>query len=317
MTVSRVLNNQPNVSDATRERVAAAIAALNFRPSRTARALAHGSSRVIGVLEATGGRQYGPASTLAAIEDAARAQGYSVMIAAIDPANPGSAGAAVEHLLDQGAAGLILVGPGATVNDVTDAVAGVPLVVMHAAEGVEPASADQTEGGRRAARHLLGLGHTTIALLAGPAGWLEAEARSSGFAAELAEAGLTVVAQAAGDWTAGSGYAAGRALLARGGFTAVFCANDQMALGLLHAARDAGVVVPAQLSVVGFDDIGEAAHYAPALTTLRQDFPELGRRAIATLLAQLSGAAGPEPMPAPELIVRESTAPAPVRGPAR
>jgi DNA-binding LacI/PurR family transcriptional regulator len=314
MTVSRVLNNQPNVSDATRERVAAAIAALNFRPSRTARALAHGSSRVIGVLEATGGRHYGPASTLAAIEDAARAQGYSVMIAAIDPANPGSAGAAVEHLLDQGAAGLILVGPGATANDaVTDAGAGVPLVVMHAAEGVEPASADQTEGGRRAARHLLGLGHTTIALLAGPAGWLEAEARASGFAAELAETGLSLAAQASGDWTADSGYTAGRALLAHGGFTAVFCANDQMALGLLHAARELDIAVPAQLSVIGFDDIGEAAHYAPALTTLRQDFPELGRRAIATLLAQLSGAAAPEPMPAPELIVRESTAPAPVR----
>jgi len=308
MTVSRVLNKRSNVSTETRQRVEAAIAELNFRPSRMARALAHGSSRVIGVLQTGGGHHYGPASTIAAIEDAARAQGYSVMIAVIDPVDPATAGAAVEHLLDQGSAGLILVGPGATAHDaVTDASAGIPLVVMHAAEGVEPASPDQLEGGRRAARHLLELGHTKIAHLAGPAGWLEAEARASGFAAELHAAGITLAAQAAGDWTSDSGFAAGRELLARGDITAVFCANDQMALGMLHAAREAGLEVPADLSVIGFDDIGEAAHYAPALTTLRQDFPELGRRAIANLLAQLSGAALPGPMPPPELIVREST----------
>jgi len=313
MTVSRVLNKQPNVSAETRERVERAITELRFRPSRTARALAHGSSRVIGVLEATGGRYHGPASTIAAIEDAARAVGYSIMIAVVDPADPEAGAPAVEHLLDQGAAGLILVGPGAAA--VTDAAAGVPLIVMHAAEGARAVSSDQAAGGRSAARHLLELGHTAIAHLAGPAGWLEAEARARGFADELAAAGLAPAAQLAGDWTADSGYAAGRELLARGGFTAVFCANDQMALGMLHAARDAGIAVPAQLSVVGFDDIGEAAHYAPALTTLRQDFPELGRRAVAALLAQLG--TGPEPgaAPAPVLVVRSSTAAPPAPAP--
>jgi DNA-binding LacI/PurR family transcriptional regulator len=308
MTVSRVLNQHANVSAATRERVESAIAELRFRPSRTARALAQGSSRVIGVLEASGGRFHGPASTIAAIEDAARAEGFSVMIAVVDPADPASQAAAVEHLLDQGAAGLILVGPGATASEaVSDASLGVPLVVMHAAEGSAGGAADQFAGGRTAARHLLDLGHTALAHLAGRADWLEAESRARGFAAELAEAGLEPAAIASGDWTPESGYLQGGALLARGGFTAVFCANDQMALGLLHAARDAGIEVPGALSVVGFDDIGEAAHYAPALTTLRQDFPELGRRAIASLLAQLAGAEAPGPMPAPELIVREST----------
>ncbi|WP_245979557.1 LacI family DNA-binding transcriptional regulator [Gryllotalpicola protaetiae] len=312
MTVSRVLNAHPNVSAATRERVEAVIAELRFRPSRTARALAHGASRVIGVVEATGGRYYGPASTIAAIEDAARAEGFSVMIAAIDEGSTGSGAAAVEHLLDQGAAGLILVGPGATASgEVTDAAAGVPLVVMHAAEGAGSSSAEQVEGGRVAARHLLELGHRTMAQLAGPAGWVEAEARARGFAAELAEAGVTLAAQVEGDWTAASGFAAGRELLAVGGFTAVFCANDQMALGMLHAARVAGIAVPAELSVIGFDDMPEAAHYAPALTTLRQDFGELGRRAIATLLAQLGRGAAPGPVSAPKLIVRESAARAP------
>jgi DNA-binding LacI/PurR family transcriptional regulator len=309
MTVSRVLNGRPNVSGATRERVEAAIAALRFRPSRTARALANGASRVIGVLEASGGRHYGPASTISAIEDAARIEGYSVMIAVTDPGDPASGAAAVEHLLDQGAAGLILVGPGATASGVvTDAAAGVPLIMVHAAEGVGTAPADQLEGGRAAARHLLDLGHTALAHLTGPAGWLEAEARARGFSAELADAGLHPVAEAVGDWTADSGYAAGVELLVVGGFTAVFCANDQMALGLMHAARDAGVGVPGELSVVGFDGTPEAAHYVPALTTLRQDFPELGRRAIAALLAQLGAGVAPGPMPAPTLIVRESTA---------
>ncbi|GAA4174413.1 LacI family DNA-binding transcriptional regulator [Gryllotalpicola koreensis] len=308
MTVSRVLNNRPNVSGATRERVEAAIAELRFRPSRTARALANGASRVIGVVEASGGRHYGPASTIAAIEDAARVEGYSVMIAVTGPDDPAGGGAAVMHLLDQGAAGLILVGPGATASGAAaDAAAGVPVVMVHAAEGVGATLADQLEGGRAAARHLLDLGHTSLAHLAGPAGWLEAEARARGFAAELADAGLRPVAEAVGAWTADSGYAAGAGLLAVGGFTAVFCANDQMALGLMHAARDAGVGVPEDLSVVGFDGTPEGAHYVPALTTLRQDFPELGRRAIAALLAQLGRGATPGPMPAPQLIVRGST----------
>ncbi|WP_022882761.1 LacI family DNA-binding transcriptional regulator [Gryllotalpicola ginsengisoli] len=307
MTVSRVLNQHPNVSPATRERVEAAISRLNFRPSRTARALAHGSSRVIGVLEASGGRLYGPASTIAAIEDAARSQGYSVMIAVGDGGRE-DAVAAVEHLLDQGAVGIIVVGPGARAGEVmTDAAPGVPFVAMHAARGAESVSADQAAGGRSAARHLLDLGHTAIAHLAGPSGWLEAEARAQGFAAELARAGLEPVRVEAGDWTPDSGYAAGKRMLAGGGFTAVFCANDQMALGLLHAAREAGIAVPEELSVVGFDDVPEAVHYAPALTTLRQDFPDLGRRAIATLLARLGVAAQPGPAPAPQLIVRAST----------
>ena len=311
MTVSRVLNHHPNVSDATRERVERVIAELHFRPSRTARALAHGSSKVIGVLEAAGGRFHGPASTVAAIEDAARAEGFSVMIAVIDADDPESEAAGVEHLLDQGAVGLILVSPRARASGaLTDAAAGVPLVAMHAAAGAAEAlsgAADQIEGGRIAARHLLELGHTRLAHLAGPEGWLEAESRARGFAAELASRGLDAVAVETGDWTAESGYRLGRELLRTGGFTAVFSANDQMALGLLHAAREAGVDVPGELSVVGFDDIGEAAHYAPALTTLRQDFPELGRRAIATLLARLTGGEAPGPMPAPTLIVREST----------
>ena len=166
-----------------------------------------------------------------------------------------------------------------------------------------------------AVRHLIELGHRDILHLAGPSDWLEAQARLDGYRSELLEAGLTPLAPVVGDWTAEFGYRIGAELLAERGFTAVFCSNDQMALGLLHACRDAGVTVPGALSVVGFDDTPESAHFAPALTTVRQNFVEIGNRAIALLLAELDGAADhdsgridAEPI-APELIVRASTAP--------
>lgn len=311
MTVSRVVNHHPNVSDTTRERVAAAIAELGFHPSRTARALALSSSRGIGVLDATRGQLYGPASTMAAIAEAARARDYSVMIAVMDPAVDASVESATVHLLDEGAVALIMVGPGAGAGQVVRASApGVPFAAMHSAvDGERALVLDQVAGGRTAARHLLELGHTQLAHLGGPPYWLEASSRREGFVAELARSGLVPVVTDVGDWTAESGYVAGHRMLAAGGFTAVFCANDQMALGLLHAARDAGVTVPDQLSVVGFDDIPEAAHYHPALTTVRQDFAQLGARAVATVLAEFEGAEPPvwDPPETP-LIIRGSTA---------
>jgi DNA-binding LacI/PurR family transcriptional regulator len=112
-----------------------------------------------------------------------------------------------------------------------------------------------------------------------------------------------------GDWTAQFGYDVGRTLLANREFTAVFCGNDQMALGFLHACRDAGFDVPRDLSVVGFDDSPEAEHFAPGLTTVRQNFVEIGNRAIALLLSELNGASASDTEPiAPELVIRDSTA---------
>lgn len=312
MTVSRVVNDHPNVSEPTRRRVVAAIEQLRFRPSRTARALALSSSRVIGVLDTTRGQLYGPASTVAAIAEAARGRDYSVVIAVMDPTDDASVESATVHLLDQGAVAIVMVGPGARASQVAMAAApGVPFAAMHSAvEGGQAHVPDQEQGGRTAARHLLDLGHRALAHLGGPPSWLEASSRRQGFVAELARVGLAPVTTQIGDWTAQSGYTAGRAMLADGGFSAIFCANDQMALGLLHAARDAGLAVPDQLSVVGFDDIPEAAHYHPALTTVRQDFAQIGARAVVTVLAQFDGV---EPPPSGlrelPLIVRASTAP--------
>ena len=140
--------------------------------------------------------------------------------------------------------------------------------------------------------------------------------------AEVSKAGVTPREPLVGDWTPSSGYAIGARLVetgavaAPGGATAVFCSNDQMAIGVLHAFSDAGVAVPGDVSVVGFDDIPEAEHFLPPLTTVRQDFVDLGERMMSTLLALLSGEVIAGPIRSePRVVVRSSTGPVAVTEP--
>ena len=310
MTVSRVLNGSANVRPATRDQVLAAIAELNFRPSHIARALASGGIRTIGILDTTGGLLYGPANTIWAIELAARRVGYSAVVAGVDPSDRDSVREAVEHLLDQDASGLIVIGPDQGARDlVRELVPGVSVVTMHGTSD-EPVLIAQADAARVATRHLIELGHTRIAHIAGPGDWFEATSRRQGFLDELAAAGQTPVAvEESQDWSPTAGYEAAQRLLTRAEFTAVFCANDPVALGFIHAAMDAGLDVPREISVVGFDDTPESAHYHPPLTTLRQDFAEGGRRAVASILVALGAdVAVPESPLVPQLIVRASTA---------
>jgi len=169
-------------------------------------------------------------------------------------------------------------------------------------------SVDQIAGARMATRHLIEQGHRSIYHLAGPQDWIEAEARMRGFLEEMGAQDIPTTAPILGDWTAEFGYFAGRELLRVRDFTAIFTSNDQMALGFIHAIRDEGLDVPRDVSVVGFDDIPEAAHFWPPLTTIRQDFTELGRRCVAQLLGTLDDAAVEVAHTlTPELIVRGST----------
>jgi DNA-binding LacI/PurR family transcriptional regulator len=141
-------------------------------------------------------------------------------------------------------------------------------------------SIDQYAGARLATKHLIDLGHRRIAHIAGPQGWIEAELRMDGFLAALADAGLPSSAPLLGDWTAQSGYRAGLQLAEDGEATAIFCGNDQIALGVIHAAWELGLQVPRDISVVGFDDVPESAHFCPPLTTVRQDMSEVAERCI-------------------------------------
>jgi DNA-binding LacI/PurR family transcriptional regulator len=168
---------------------------------------------------------------------------------------------------------------------------------------------DDCESARRAVRHLLDLGHPTVRHLAGPLRWEAARCRMQGWRDTLETAGAPVHEPLQGDWNARSGYEAGRVLAADPAVSAVFAANDQMAIGLLLALHEAGRGVPDDVSVVGFDDVPAAAYLIPPLTTLRQDFADKGRRAVEMLLAQIEQP-GSAPIPvriAPELIVRAST----------
>jgi DNA-binding LacI/PurR family transcriptional regulator len=314
-TVSRVLNGHPNIRAETRQRVLDAVARLDFRPNRAARMLATSRSHTIGVLAAINGSYYGPTSSIAAIEDAAREAGYSTMLANPRVVDATSLREAVRHLIDEGVEGIAVLAPQTrTAQVLADLGAPIPIVTMQTElrDADAGLSVDNELGAAIAAQHLLGLGHRRIALVAGPDDWSEALARTRGFEGALRDAGLEPTAVAAGDWTAESGYLAFQQLRGHG-FTAVFCANDQMALGLMHAAVERGLRVPEQLSVVGFDDVPESAHYLPPLTTIRQDFDELGRRAVATLLARVEGSPleFPTALP-PRLTVRASTMGAPV-----
>jgi DNA-binding LacI/PurR family transcriptional regulator len=313
-TVSRVLNDSPAIRPSTREQVLRAIAELGYRPNPAARALVTSRSRIIGVLSSQSAL-YGPTTSIQAIEVAARMAGYRLSVTSIITSDSDSIRAGLDFLLSQSIEALVVLAPQVGVFEaLTEMSIGVPFVTLEAT-GLDPGrsiSVDQTRGARMAVRHLIELGHTQVVHMAGPTDWLEPQARLDGYLGELTEAGLTPRAPIVGDWTAEFGYRAGRDLLEARDFTAVFCSNDQMALGFLHAAREAGLDVPGDISVVGFDDTPEAAHFAPALTTVRQNFVEIGNRAIALLLAELAGGTHPDSGPiAPELIIRDSTAPVP------
>lgn len=311
-TVSRVLNDHPSIREETKQRVLQAMEALSYRPNRAARALVTSRSQTIGILAASSS-QYGPASSIAAIESAARDRGHWVSTANIDAHDPDSIPEALSHLSAQGIEGLVVIAPQARViRALASHAIDVPYVTLQSAD-LDPAhrmNVDQIAGARTATRHLIELGHRDIYHLAGPQDWIEAEGRMRGFLDEMSEHDLATTAPILGDWSAEFGYYAGQEMLLVRDFTAVFCSNDQMALGFMHAVHDRGLRVGQDVSIIGFDDIPEAAHFWPPLTTIRQDFVELGRRCVDVLLGRAE--AGGEPPRAsilPELVVRSSTAP--------
>src|SRR5699024_6641553 len=167
---------------------------------------------------------------------------------------------------------------------------------------------DEESGARLAVRCLIESGCETVHHVSGPDGWLGTDARIRGWRKELAAHKRVAYEPMAGDWSAESGYHVARELLRDPDVHAIYAANDQMALGVLHAARRMGRRVPEDLSVVGFDDIPEARYFAPPLTTVRLDFSEVGRRCTEALLRLIDGQASvPGTVVGSELVVREST----------
>jgi DNA-binding LacI/PurR family transcriptional regulator len=313
-TVSRVSNGHPGVIDSTREQVLAAMRELGYRPNSAARALRYGQFNTIGVilfsLASTGNSR-----TVEAIATHAAAEGYAITLIPIDvPTQDNVLGAftrmgelAVDavivimeiHLLD---AGTVTLPPGVHIV-VVDSDAGDRYSVV---------DTDQADGARRAVGHLLDLGHRTVWHLTGPQTSFASQRRAQAWRTTLEKAGRPVPAPLHGDWSAESGYAAGLVLAGERDCTAVFAANDQMALGLLRAFHERGRSVPAEVSVVGFDDIPDSAFFVPPLTTVHQDFAEVGRKCVRQVLLQIRGGQAARPgtdLVPTRLVMRDSTAP--------
>lgn len=313
-TVSRVMNGEPYVSEEVRERVLSAARKLGYRRNTAARALNLGRFHRIGVVS-LGSSLFGPSTSLVALERRAREIGYALSVVNTFEGEEGGIMKAVESLLEQGVDGIVLSEP-IDEGQVFRIDPDVPVLSLGELPGLDGprvviTGAAGVGSGLLATEHLLGLGHATVWHVAGPSPWFAARDRTRGWRQALAAAGAPEPPPIEGDWTPASGYRAGRILAANPEVTAVFVANDDMAIGVLRALAEAGRAVPEQVSVVGMDDIPAAGYLSPPLTTIRQDFEAIAAHGLALLVEQIESGAGTaihDDLP-PHLVVRRSTAP--------
>ncbi len=309
-TVSRVINNDTHVSPATRERVMAAIESIGFRPNRAAQIFQTERSHTIEAVIFYGGFN----RFLFEMAHTAHQLGYHFSISAISEDEfISSLDSASSRFVD----GLLLIPMvelNVTYDDLQRLTDGIPVVQIGAPLGANIPSViyAQSLGARLATQHLIDLGHRRIAEITGPALNYDARDRHLGYRDTLRDNGIPAGQSIAGDYSLESGYQAMATLVESGEpLTAVFVANDSMAMGALTALRERGISVPDDISIVGFDDIPEAAHFVPALTTVRQDFNLMGKTAIEYLVRLIEDEGAPiqQTVLHPKLVVRGSTAP--------
>ena len=309
-TVSRVLNNHPSLKPATREKVEKAIADLMYRPSQAARQLVTSKSEMIGMIVADT-NLYGPTSIRNAMENEIRNDGYTATSVSFRQEDRDSWVEGVEHLRNINIEGLITVAlPKAIVDEVAKRIPNAVLVVVHSepSNKLDLVNIDNVQGGRIATDHLISLGHKKIFHVTGPKDAYESQMRQQGYEESMKEAKLKIQT-IQGDWSIESGYKIGLKIAEmKDRPTAIFCANDHQTLGLLKALSLKKVRVPEDISIVGFDDIPESEFFSTSLTTVRQDFEELGKIAVTRLLSQLKEKQKPSlQLIEPTLIARDST----------
>lgn len=290
-TVSRVLNDASLVKEETRLRVLAAIEELGYRRNLAARMLATNRSRRIGMVTAHLAL-HGPSMIALGLQEAGHQEGYDVSIVGLSEFSSASLQSAVDRLCDQAVEAIVVAVAHREAAELTRSLQlSIPVVTVQGVVAGSPLSAgiDQGMGARLAVEHLLDLGHRHVAHVSGPLDWVEAEQRRVGWRRAHEDRGLLPGPEIEGDWSPASGHRAGLLIADDADVTAVFAGNDSMALGLLHALHERGRRVPGDVSVVGFDDLPEAAYYWPGLTTVYQDFSELGRRALHLALAGVRG----------------------------
>ncbi|WP_200800009.1 LacI family DNA-binding transcriptional regulator [Jatrophihabitans endophyticus] len=312
-TVSRVLNEHPHVSASTRAAVKQAISDLGYRRNMSARMLATGRSNVIGVI-APSSLLYGPSSMVDGLSRAARAASMSFSVDHLVEFDEAAVSESIDRLLSHGVAGLLAVLPldSAVATAATLLPGGTPLVTVDGQPdgGAGSVGVDQYGGAVIATEHLLATGHDTVWHVAGPADWNDSRAREAGWRDTLLGRGLELPPVSRGDWSPASGYEAGRMLARIPDCTAIFAANDHMALGVARALQEHGRRVPEDVRLVGFDDVPESAFYAPPLTTIHQDFAAVGRAGLELLIEQIEtpGAAARSVLIPATLVTRASSA---------
>lgn len=312
-TVSRVVNKEPLVSEDVRRRVLAAAAELGYRPNSAARALMSGRSHRIGFVS-LGTALHGPVATLVATERAARGLGYSLGITTTAEGTDRTAGA-VEALLQEGAEGIVICEP-IDLGEI-DLRIEVPVLVFGYMPGLRaPHVITVLMSGERnaqeATEYLFSLGHENVHHVAGPVSWYVSRERVAGWRRAVRARAVDEVAPLHGDWSAASGYEAGRYLARDPSVTAIFAANDDMAIGVIRAMTEAGRSVPGDVSVIGYDDVPTAAYVTPSLTTVRYPFEAGASVGVAALVDAIEHPDVPPQVvedPPGELVIRESTAP--------
>jgi len=314
-TVSRVVNARGYVGAATRERVEAAMQRLGYRPNSAARALRSGRFRTLGVVMFSFS-SYGNQRTLDAIAVRAAQLGYALTLIPVKASAKETVAGAFRRLEEHAVDGIIIVIEAHQLDEAdVEIPAGLPVVFVDSNRAAEHpfVDTDQAQGARLATEHLLDLGHETVWHVTGPATSYSAERRRDAWRQTLEAHGRAVPEPLQGDWTAESGYRVGMLLRDSDEVTAVFAANDQMAIGVLRAFREGGRDVPGDVSLVGFDGLPDAAQLWPPLTTVQQHPERVGALAVDALLAEIDGDRLETPLVGTELVVRSSTAP-PRRG---
>ena len=310
-TVSRVLNNHENVSEKTRAKVVKAMNELGYTPNLTARALVTGKTATIGVLSHDT-TLFGPASTLHAVQSAAREKGYKTSIYSLKSEDKESIIFGIRELMSDGVDGIVIIAPqikGA--SQVSDVIGSFPAVLVEneSTASLPSVNVDQLFGAKEITKHLIDLGHTKIAHISGPKDWYETSRRLKGFKSAMTEKKLETTFIWEGDWSAQSGYECAKEIVKNRKITAIVAGNDAMALGALKAISEAGLQVPRDISLVGFDDLPESRFLTPSLTTARQDFHAVGEQALSVLLGLINDrSARMNVAIKPEILIRESTA---------
>jgi DNA-binding LacI/PurR family transcriptional regulator len=322
-TVSRVINERPDVSPETRKRVQEVIKTLSYQPSALARSLISQRSHTLGVVTA-GLRYIGPSRTLSGIASAAEEAGYSLLLKELARFDENNIRPIFQELLSRHVDGIIWAVPEVGDNRTwvinnPPADVDVPLVylTMEPREHLSVVYLDNYLGGRMAMSHLLEQGYRRIGHISGPLDWWEARQRMTAWKDALQENGLTAREEhcAEGNWSAESAVQALEKLFE--GYPemdSIFVANDQMALAVIQVACQKGLRIPDQLAIVGFDDIPESAYFCPPLTTVQQDQYALGKVAVEETIKIIdSGWQESDPinpnsiMLVPTLVVRQSS----------